>query len=334
MEKPEKRQVSLSGIQATGNIHLGNYLGALKHWVDFQKQYNCVYSIVDLHAITIRQEPKALRENTLKSYALGLACGIDPEKSVFFIQSHVPTHAELTWILNCYTPYGELGRMTQFKDKSRSHAENINAGLFGYPVLMASDILLYQSDVVPVGEDQKQHVELTRNIAERFNGVYGDVFRVPEPVIPKVAARVMSLQDPSKKMSKSDPNPKSCIALLDSPEVILKKFRSAVTDSGSEIVYREGKDGISNMLSIYSVATGKSIPEAEAEFQGKGYGDFKTAVGESVVELLRPIQDRYSRLMADKAYLEECYRQGAEKAMKISGRTLQKVYKKVGFIAR
>jgi tryptophanyl-tRNA synthetase len=331
---PAKRQVSFSGIQATGNIHLGNYLGAVQYWVAFQKDYDCIYSIVDMHAITIRQDPKELRGNTLGAYALGLACGIDPEKSIFFIQSHVNTHAELTWALNCFTPFGELGRMTQFKDKSQSHADNINAGLFDYPVLMAADILLYNAHVVPVGADQKQHIELTRNIAERFNGAYGDVFVIPEGVIPKVGARIMSLQDPAKKMSKSDPNPRACIALLDPRDTIIKKFKSAVTDSETEVAYREGKEGVCNLLSIYSLVSGKSIPEAEAEFVGKGYGEFKLAVGEAVADVLRPIQERYAQLMKNKAYLETCYRSGAERALGISSRTLQKVYKKIGFVGR
>lgn len=329
---PAKRQVSFSGIQATGNIHIGNYLGALKHWVAFQEHYDCVYSIVDMHAITIRQNPADLRKNTLNAYALGIACGIDPEKSIFFIQSHVRTHAELTWALNCYTPFGELSRMTQFKDKSQSHADNINAGLFDYPVLMASDILLYGTHVVPVGDDQKQHIELTRNIAERFNGIYGDVFVIPEGVIPKVGARVMSLADPAKKMSKSDPNPKSCVALLDPRDTIIKKFKSAVTDSGAEVAFREGKDGINNLISVYSLATSKTFDEVEAEFAGKGYGDFKLAVGESVADLLAPIQKRYSELLADKAYLEDCYTSCAQRALQMSDRRLKKVYKKIGFI--
>lgn len=330
----EKREISFSGIQATGNIHIGNYLGALKHWVAFQKDYDCVYSIVDMHAITVRKDPKELRDNTLKSYALGLACGIDPEKSIFFIQSHVQTHAELTWVLNCFTPFGELGRMTQFKDKSRANADNVNAGLFGYPVLMASDILLYRTHVVPVGDDQKQHVELTRNIAVRFNGIYGDVFAVPEPVIPEVGARIMSLQDPVKKMSKSDPNPKATIALTDPRDAVIRKFKSAVTDSETEVVHREGKHGINNLISIYSIVSEKSVPEVESEFSGKGYGAFKLAVGEAVADYLAPVQARYDALMKDRAYLEACYREGARKALQISAGTLHKVYRKVGFVAK
>ena len=328
----EKRKISLSGIQATGDIHLGNYLGALKYWVNLQEECDCVYTIVDLHALTVRQDPKVLRDGTLRSYALGLACGIDPVRSVFFIQSHVHTHAELAWALNCYTPYGELGRMTQFKDKSRSHQDNINAGLFDYPVLMAADILLYQSDVVPVGEDQKQHVELARNIAVRFNGIYGDTFTIPEPLIPKVGARIMSLQEPDNKMSKSDPNPRATIGLLENPDAVMKKFRSAVTDSGSEIVFKKGRDGISNLISIYSTVTGKTVKEVEHDFAGQGYGTFKLAVGEAVCGLLRPIQEKYSALIKDRAYLEQCYRDGALRALQLSGRTLGKVYKKIGIL--
>ena len=331
---PGKRKISLSGIQATGSIHIGNYLGALKNWVALQEECDCAYFIADLHAITVRQEPKALRENTLRAYALGIACGIDPEKSIFFIQSHVPAHAELAWALNCYTPFGELGRMTQFKDKSASHVDNINAGLYGYPVLQASDILLYQADLVPVGADQKQHLELTRGIAIRFNGVYGDVFKIPEPYTPKASAKIMSLLEPAKKMSKSDPNPKATVFLLDPPDVIMKKFKSAVTDSEAEVVYREGKDGVNNLISIYGLVTGKTAEETEKEFAGKGYGDFKAAAGEAVCSALSPIRQKFDDLMADKAYLEACYRSGAEKAANIAGRTLGKVYKKIGFLSK
>ena len=325
--KPERRQRIFSGIQPTGIMTLGNYLGAIKNWVALQDEYDCVYSVVNMHAITVRQDPKALRENTLAALALVMACGIDPEKSVLFIQSHVKTHAELSWVLSCNTQFGELSRMTQFKDKSAKHPENVNAGLFTYPVLMAADILLYQADLVPVGIDQKQHLELARNIAQRFNGVYGNVFTLPDGYIPKLAAKVMSLQEPTKKMSKSDDNPKAFIGILDKPETIVKKFRSAVTDSEAEVVYREGKDGINNLMSIYSAITKKSYEEIQREFEGKGYGDFKTAVGETVAEELRPIREEYDRLMADKAYLESCYRDGAQKARTISQRTLDKVYK-------
>ena len=330
----ERKKVIFSGIQPTGTFTLGNYIGALKNWVKLQDNYNCVYSVVNLHAITVRQDPAQLKKNTLSAYALLLACGIDPEKSIVFIQSHVPAHAELAWVLDCHTQFGELSRMTQFKDKSARYPDNINAGLFTYPSLMAADILLYQADLVPVGADQKQHLELTRNVANRFNNLYGNTFRIPEPYIPKAeqGARVMSLQDPTKKMSKSDPNPKAFISILDKPETIVKKFRSAVTDSETEVCYREGKDGINNLMGIYSVVTGKSMDEITREFAGKGYGDFKTAVGEAVAEELRPIQERYEQLMNQKDYLEQCYRLGAEKARSISARTLQKVYKKVGFL--
>ena len=330
----ERKKVIFSGIQPTGTFTLGNYIGALKNWVKLQDNYNCVYSVVNLHAITVRQDPAQLKKNTLSAYALLLACGIDPEKSIVFIQSHVPAHAELAWVLDCHTQFGELSRMTQFKDKSARYADNINAGLFTYPSLMAADILLYQTDLVPVGADQKQHLELTRDVANRFNNLYGNTFRIPEPYIPKAeqGARIMSLQDPTKKMSKSDPNPKAFISILDKPETIVKKFRSAVTDSETEVCYREGKDGINNLMGIYSVVTGKSMDEITREFAGKGYGDFKTAVGEAVAEELRPIQERYEQLMNQKDYLEQCYRLGAEKARSISARTLQKVYKKVGFL--
>ena len=334
VKQPEKKSVVFSGIQPSGMIQLGNYIGAVRNWIKMQEDYNCIYCVVDQHAITVRQDPKSLRENTLSAYALLMACGIDPNKSLFFIQSHVSTHAELAWVLNCYTPYGELGRMTQFKDKSAVHSDNINAGLFTYPTLMAADILLYQTDFVPVGADQKQHLELSRNIAERFNGVYGNTFKVPEPYISKVGGRIMSLSEPSKKMSKSDSNPKGYVSILEKPDSVIKKFKSAVTDSESEIVYREGKDGINNLLEIYSLVTGREIHEVEKEFFGKGYGEFKLAVGEAVADLFRPIREEYDRLIADKAHLEACYRPAAERAMQYSSRTLQKVYKKIGFLSR
>lgn len=329
---PVRKPIIFSGIQPSGIITLGNYLGAVRNWVQLQDEYNCIYSIVDLHAITVRQDPKKLRQNTLEAFALILACGVDPEKSLLFIQSHVQNHTHLSWVLGCYTQFGELSRMTQFKDKSARYADNINSGLFTYPVLMAADILLYQTDLVPVGADQKQHLELSRDIAQRFNGVYGNVFKVPEGYFPKTGARVMSLQDPTKKMSKSDSNPKGYVAILDSEDTIIKKFRSAVTDSDAEIAYREGKDGINNLISIYSAITGKDFKEIEAEFEGKGYGDFKTAVGQVTADALKPIRQEFSRLMEDKPYLEKLYRQGAEKAAKYSQRTIDKVYKKVGFL--
>lgn len=330
----ERKKVIFSAIQPSGTVTLGNYLGALKNWVNLQDEFNCIFALADLHTITVRQEPAKFRANTYEAYALLLACGIDVEKSPFFIQSHVPTHAQLAWILNCYTQFGELSRMTQFKDKSAKHADNVNAGLFTYPSLMAADILLYQADMVPVGADQKQHLELTRNIAERFNGVYGNVFKVPDPYIPKVGARVMSLQDPTKKMSKSDENANSYVAVLDKPEVIMKKFKRAITDSEAKVRYAEGKDGINNLMGIYSSVTGKTMEEIEYEFDGKGYGDFKTAVGEAVVEHLRPIQERFNLYINDKAYLKECYEKGAEFALRLSQRTLNKAMKKIGFVGR
>jgi len=333
-QKTERKKVVFSGIQPTGNITLGNYLGAVRNWVDMQEQYNCVYSIVDLHAITVKQDPKEFKNNALQAYALIMACGVDPEKSLLYMQSHVHTHAELSWLLNCYTPFGELGRMTQFKDKSQKNADNINAGLFDYPVLMSADILAYKTDLVPVGADQKQHLELARNTAIRFNNIYGNVFTVPEPYIAKAGAKIMSLQEPAQKMSKSDSNPKSYVALLDKPDTIIKKFKSAVTDSESEVAYREGKDGINNLLTIYSIFADKAIEETEKEFAGKGYGDFKLAVGEAVVSKIKPIQDEFDRLMNDKAYLESCYRKNAEKALAISTRVLEKVYKKIGFLPK
>ena len=288
--------------------------------------------IADLHALTVRQEPQKLRKQVLECYALLLACGVDPQKSIVFIQSQVPAHAELGWILACNTQFGELSRMTQFKDKSAKHPENINAGLFTYPSLMAADILVYQADMVPVGEDQKQHLELTRDVAGRFNNVYGNTFRIPEPYIGKQGARIMSLADPTRKMSKSDENQNATVSILDKPEQIIKKFKRAVTDSDMEVCYKEGKDGINNLMSIYSVVTGKTMDEITAEFAGKGYGDFKTAVGEAVAEELRPVREEFDRLMADKAYLEQCYKEGAEKASRIAGRTMEKVKRKVGLI--
>lgn len=330
----ERKKVIFSAIQPSGTITLGNYLGALKNWVNLQDEFNCVFALADLHTITVRQEPAKFRANTYEAYALLLACGIDVDKSPFFIQSHVPTHAQLAWLLNCYTQFGELSRMTQFKDKSAKHADNVNAGLFTYPSLMAADILLYQADMVPVGADQKQHLELTRNIAERFNGVYGNVFKVPDAYIPKIGARVMSLQDPTRKMSKSDENANGYIAVLDKPEVIMKKFKRAITDSEAKVRYAEGKDGINNLMGIYSSVTGKTMQEIEDEFYGKGYGDFKTAVGESVVEHLRPIQERFNLYINDKAYLKECYEKGADFALKFSTRTLNKAMKKIGFVLK
>ncbi len=334
MDTPEKKKVIFSAIQPSGTITLGNYLGALRNWVKLQDDYNCIFAVADLHAITVRQEPKKFRENILNAYALLLACGIDTEKSLFFIQSHVHTHAELAWVLNCYTQFGELSRMTQFKDKSAKHADNVNAGLFAYPSLMAADILLYKSDMVPVGADQKQHLELSRNIAERFNGIYGNTFTVPEPYISTVGARVMSLQDPSKKMSKSDENVNAWVAVLDKPDTIMKKFKRAVTDSEAVVKVGEGKDGINNLIGIMSAVTGKTADEIAIEFEGKGYGDFKTAVAEAVIEEVKPIQARFEEYINNKDYLVEQYRKSAEIALKISQRTLDKAMKKIGFIAK
>ena len=329
------KKVIFSGIQPSGALHLGNYLGALRNWVDLQDEYNCVYCVVDEHAITVRQDPAALRRQTIELFAQLVACGIDPEKSILFIQSHVPAHAELAWVLNCYTMFGELSRMTQFKDKSAKHADNVNAGLFTYPSLMAADIMLYQADLVPVGEDQKQHVELTRNIVQRFNGIYGDVFTMPDAYIPKVGARVMSLNQPDSKMSKSIPE--GCVYLMDSPDDIMRKFKRAITDSDTEhcVRYdRANKPGVATLIDIYAAVTGKTYEQIEVEFEGKGYGAFKPAVGEVVVELLRPVREETVRLLGDKAYLEGLYRAGAEKAASVAQRTLRKVHKKVGFIPR
>ena len=331
MEPTQKKRV-LSMIQPTGTFTLGNYLGALKNFVRLQDDYECVYALADLHAITVRQEPAAFRKNILEAYALMLAIGIDLKRSVFFIQSQVAEHAQLAWVLNCYTQFGELSRMTQFKDKSQKHADNINAGLFTYPCLMAADILLYQADYVPIGADQKQHLELARNVAERFNGLYSPTFTVPDPIIAKHGARVMSLQDPTKKMSKSDENANGFITVLDDPDTIMRKFKRAVTDSEACVRFAEGKDGVNNLMGIYSSITGRSMEEIEREFDGKGYGDFKPAVAEAVIEELRPIQERYRNLIADKAYLEQCYRENAPKAQAIARRTLSKVMKKTGYL--
>lgn len=332
--KPEetKKQVIFSAIQPSGTITLGNYLGALKNWIELQDDYRCIYALADLHTITVRQDPASFRRRALEAYALLLACGIDTEKSLFFIQSHVPAHAQLAWVLDCYTQFGELQRMTQFKDKSAKHPDNINAGLFTYPPLMAADILLYQANLVPVGVDQKQHLELTRTIAERFNGLYGQTFTVPDGYIPKQGAKIMSLQDPSKKMSKSDENANAYIAVLDKPEDIMRKFKRAVTDSEACVRYAEGKDGVNNLMGIYSCVTGKTYGQIETEFAGKGYGDFKTAVGEAVIEHLRPIQERYAELIQNRDYLQKCWAEGAGAAASIANRTLRKVMKKVGFI--
>ena len=329
-----EKKIIFSATQPSGRITLGNYLGALRNWVALQDDYNAIYCVADEHAITVRQDPAALRRQSLELYAQFIACGLDPEKSIIFIQSHVPQHAELAWVLNCYTMFGELSRMTQFKDKSASHADNVNAGLFTYPSLMAADILLYQADLVPVGEDQRQHVEITRNIAQRFNGIYGDVFTMPEAYIPKVAARVMSLSEPEKKMSKSSPNENTFVLVMDKPEAIMRKFKRAITDSEGGIYRSPEKPGVTNLIEIYSAVTGMTPEAVENEFNGKGYGVFKPAVGEAVVEALRPIREETERLLGDKGYLETLYRQGAEKAAALANRTLRKVHKKVGFAPR
>jgi len=326
----KKRMLSL--IQPTGTPTLGNYLGAQRNWVRMQDEFDGIYAVADLHAITVRQDPAKLRQQITEMFALLLAIGLDPEKNLLFVQSHVPAHSQLCWLLNCNTQFGELSRMTQFKDKSAKHADNINLGLFAYPSLMAADILLYQADYVPVGADQKQHCELTRNIAERFNGVYGNTFTIPEPYIMQTCARVRSLQDPTKKMSKSDENVNSYISLKDDKDTILRKFRRAVTDSEACVRYAEGKDGINNLMEIYSAITNKNYAEIEAEFAGRGYGDFKTAVGEAVAEELRPIQERLAVLMADKAQLTQLMKEGAEKAQYVAAKTLAKAQKKMGYV--
>lgn len=329
-----EKKVLFSGMQATGNLTLGNYLGALKNWVSMNEDYECYYCVVDEHSITIRQNPAELRQRARALLTLYIAAGLDPEKNCIYYQSHVSGHAELAWILNCYTYMGELQRMTQFKDKSAKHADNINAGLFTYPVLMAADILLFQADVVPVGIDQMQHLELTRDIAQRFNGIYGDVFKIPEAYLGKVGAKIMSLQDPSKKMSKSDENPNASIYLMDDPDTVIRKFKRAVTDSGNEVRYSEDKPGVSNLIDIYRATTGKSVEEVEKEFDGKGYGEFKLAVGESVVDVLKPLQARVAELSGDKAYIDGVIKNNAERANYVAAKTLRKVQKKVGFPER
>lgn len=320
-----------SGMQATGTLHLGNYLGALKNWIGLEDEYECFYCVVDMHSITVRQDAAELRKKARALLTLYIAAGLNPEKNCIYYQSHVSAHAELSWILNCFTYMGELNRMTQFKDKSAKNAENINAGLYTYPVLMAADILLFQSDVVPVGSDQKQHLEIARDIAERFNAIYGDVFTIPEPYIGKVGARIMSLQEPDKKMSKSDENTNGSIFLMDDTDTIIRKFKRSVTDSDNEIRYTDEKPGIKNLIDIYGSATGKSADETEKEFANVGYGDFKLAVGEAVASMLKPIQDRYHVLSQDKAYIDSIIKAGAEKADYYASKTLRKVQKKVGF---
>ena len=329
------KKTLLSGIQPSGNLHLGNYLGAVKNWAALPDEFNCFYFMADLHTLTVRQNPAELRRRSTTQLAQYIACGLDPEKNVLFLQSHVHEHAELGWILNCYTMFGELSRMTQFKDKCAKNTDNINGGLFTYPSLMAADILLYQADYVPVGEDQKQHCELTRDIANRFNNLYGETFKVPEPYIPKVGARIMSLGNPTSKMSKSDPS--GCVFLMDSPEEIARKFKRAITDSDTERCVRydpENKPGVANLMSIYASVTGKSFDEIESEFAGKGYGVFKPAVGDAVIETLRPIREEAERILADKAYLKQVYTDGAMKASSVARKTLRKVYKRVGLVEK
>lgn len=331
METNEKKQVVLSAIQPTGTPTLGNYLGALKNWKNMADDYECYYAVADLHSITVRPEPAQLRRKTLEMYAFLLAIGLDPEKNTVFVQSHVSAHAQLGWILNCYTQFGEAARMTQFKDKSEKHPENVNVGLFAYPMLMAADILLYQANYVPIGVDQKQHLEITRNIADRFNGLYGETFTLPEPFIGKTGAKIMSLQEPTKKMSKSDTNVKAFISVLDDTDTIVRKIKSAVTDSEARVHYAQGKDGVNNLMTIYSCCTGKDFAEIEKKFDGKGYGDFKAAVAEAVVAELAPVRDEFKRLIADKSYLNACMEAGAQKAARVANRTLRKAMKRVGF---
>ena len=332
MEDTKKR--ILSGIQPSGALTLGNYVGALRNWVNLSKtdEYECYFMLADMHTITVRQEPKDFRKNSMDLLALFIASGLDPEKSPIFFQSHVPAHSMLAWVMICNTYMGELSRMTQYKDKAKKHANNLNAGLFTYPSLMAADILLYQADLVPVGNDQSQHLEITRDLANRFNNAYSETFKIPEPYIPEVGARIMSLQEPTQKMSKSDTNENGYILLLDPVDKIVKKIKRAVTDSGSEVKRGEGKEGVENLMSIYSAVTGKTMDEIEAEFDGKGYGDFKNAVAEAVVDTIRPIQDNYNDLMKNKDYLKQVYKSGADKANRTAMKTLSKVYRKVGFI--
>ena len=327
-----RRRIILSGIQPTGTFTLGNYLGAVKSWRQLQEEYDCYYFVADLHALTVYHDPAARRKASREAFALLLACGLDPTKSLVFIQSHVPAHAQMAWMLSCLSPFGDLSRMTQFKDKSAKHPEDINAGLFTYPALMAGDILLYQADYVPVGADQTQHLEFTRNIAARFNHIYGETFRLPEGYFPKTGARVMSLAEPTAKMSKSDENAKATIFILDDEKTILKKFKSAVTDSEALVAFREGKDGINNLMTIYSAVTGKSMEAIADEFSGKGYGDFKTAVGTVVAQELREIRENYARLLKDAAYLDAAIMDGTERASQIAEKTLRKTMRKMGLV--
>ncbi|MBQ9030729.1 MAG: tryptophan--tRNA ligase [Parasporobacterium sp.] len=330
----EEKKVLYSAMQATGVLHIGNYYGALRNWIDLCEEYECFYAVADLHALTVRQDPAALRKSARNVLMMFIAAGLDPEKNCIYFQSHVPAHAELSWIMNCFTYMGELNRMTQFKDKSAKHSDNINAGLFTYPVLMASDILLYQTSVVPVGVDQKQHLEITRDIAERFNSIYGDVFTIPEPYFGKAGARIMSLADPTKKMSKSDENPNGCVYVLDDKDTIIRKFKKAVTDSDTQVVYSDTKPGIMNLIDIYRSATGKTVQEVESEFEGRGYGEFKLAVGETVADSMAPVRARFEELSRDKAYVDSIIKTNGERAAYAAGKTLRKVQKKVGLPER
>lgn len=335
MERTEQKKRIFSGVQPSGNLTIGNYLGAIKNWIPMQDEFECLYCVVDLHTLTVRQNPAELRQRSLNLLALYMACGLDPQKCILFLQSHVSAHSELAWILNCYTYMGELNRMTQFKDKSAKHSDNINAGLFTYPVLMAADILLYQTELVPIGQDQKQHLEIARDIAERFNNVYGDTFTIPEPYIPKIGAKIMSLQEPEKKMSKSDENENSYVFILDKEDAVLRKFKRAVTDSEREIRYDEvNKPGVSNLISIYSAVTGKTFSDIEKEFDGRSYGDLKEVAGQSVAEMLRPVQQKYNDLTANKDYLNSILKENSEKAAYMARKTLSKVQRKIGLLPR
>ena len=328
-----EKKVILSGIQATGNLTIGNYLGAINNWLKMQDEYDCYYMIADLHSLTVRNNPDTLNERAKRVIALYVACGLDPEKNNIFIQSHIPAYTQLSWILNCFTYMGELNRMTQFKDKSEKHADNINSGLFTYPVLMAADILIYNADIVPVGEDQKQHLEITRDIAERFNKIYGNTFKIPKPCIQKYGARIMGLQDPNSKMSKSTTNLNDAIFLTDEPDEIIKKLKKAVTDSENIVRYDvEKKPGISNLMTIYSLMKDVSLSEVEKEFEGKGYGDFKMAVAQAIIERLEPVHKKYNELMSNPEKLRAIYEKGDKKAKEKTERLIKEVYKKIGLI--
>ncbi len=326
------KKTIFSAIQPSGKITLGNYLGAIKNWVKLQDDFNCIYALADLHTITVRQDPKVFNNNILQAYALLMACGVDHSRSLFFIQSHVETHAQLSWLLSCYTQFGELQRMTQFKQKALQHKDNINLGLFSYPVLQVADILLYQADMVPIGADQKQHLELSRNIAQRFNNIHPETFKLPEPYISQVSCKIMSLQEPDKKMSKSDPNENSYISILDTADAIVKKIKRSVTDSDNKILVSEEKPGVSNLVRIYCAVTDSDVKDVQSRFEGVGYGKFKLELSEAIIEHLRPIQENFNRYINDKAYLEQCYKHNARKALQISKSTLSNVMEKIGFV--